>query len=165
MDGDLAAVRHHLASGKIEVAAAILDAYSNLKDPRLEEAKAQVLAARQAAVVADADKAFREGQYQFAADQIAPLLLDKHLGAQALWAKLEPALKRERAREDAAQRAWKRSQGVRIGMTEKEVLESSWGKPQRVNRTTTARGIKEQWVYGGTNYLYFENGLLVTVQN
>jgi hypothetical protein len=59
----------------------------------------------------------------------------------------------------------RKSQGVAIGMTEEEVLASSWGKPQSVNTTTTAGGYRAQWVYRGRNYLYFENGVLRTIQN
>jgi hypothetical protein len=56
--------------------------------------------------------------------------------------------------------------GVRIGMTEDQVLrQTNWGKPISVNRTTTASGTKEQWVYGEGNYLYFENGKLIAIQN
>jgi len=56
--------------------------------------------------------------------------------------------------------------GVQIGMTTKQVLEqTSWGKPNRTNRTTTAHGTSEQWVYGNSNYLYFRNGILSAIQN
>ena len=56
--------------------------------------------------------------------------------------------------------------GVSIGMTSRQVIEdSSWGKPQSVNRTTNQYGVREQWVYGGRNYLYFENGKLTSIQN
>lgn len=67
--------------------------------------------------------------------------------------------------DEATERKRKRSQGVVIGMTRDDVLASSWGKPQRVNTTINARGTREQWVYGGRNYLYFENGVLTTIQN
>lgn len=63
-------------------------------------------------------------------------------------------------REDVARR---RQEGVRIGMTEEHVLQSSWGRPQRVNRTTTRQGVREQWVYA-RGYLYFEDGSLVSIQ-
>jgi hypothetical protein len=59
----------------------------------------------------------------------------------------------------------KKSQGVSIGMTQEEVLASNWGKPSRVNKTTTARRSSEQWVYGSGSYLYFEEGLLVSIQH
>lgn len=63
------------------------------------------------------------------------------------------------------EREARRKEGVRIGMTAEDVLQSSWGKPSRVNRTTGANGESEQWVYPGQNYLYFERGRLVTIQN
>ena len=56
--------------------------------------------------------------------------------------------------------------GVRLGMTKKQVIEqTSWGKPNKVNTTTTKNGTREQWVYGGGNYLYFTNGVLTSIQN
>ncbi|WHY64669.1 hypothetical protein [Neobacillus sp. SuZ13] len=55
--------------------------------------------------------------------------------------------------------------GVSIGMTKDMVLKSSWGEPQKINKTTTSYGTKEQWVYGNGNYFYFENGILTTIQN
>lgn len=58
-----------------------------------------------------------------------------------------------------------RKQGVRIGMTEEEVLASSWGRPERKNNTTNKYGTRSQWVYGSGNYLYFENGVLTSIQN
>lgn len=58
-----------------------------------------------------------------------------------------------------------KKEGVRIGMTQDEVLNSTWGKPNKINKTTSKYGTSEQWVYGGNNYLYFENGILTTIQN
>ncbi|KXH82070.1 hypothetical protein [Sporosarcina sp. HYO08] len=51
-----------------------------------------------------------------------------------------------------------------IGMTDYEVRESTWGKPQKINKTTTRYGVSEQWVYPNYKYLYFEDGYLVTIQ-
>ncbi len=51
---------------------------------------------------------------------------------------------------------------VRLGMT-KEMCKLSWGNPKSINETITASGKKEQWVYSD-NYLYFENGVLTTIQ-
>lgn len=42
---------------------------------------------------------------------------------------------------------------------------AGWGKPQEVNRSTYSFGTKEQWVYGGRNYLYFTNNKLDSIQN
>jgi len=75
------------------------------------------------------------------------------------------ALEAQIAREDAvAEAAERRKHGVRIGMTADEVKQSSWGRPESVNRTITARGTHEQWVYGGS-YLYFDDGVLTAIQN
>lgn len=69
------------------------------------------------------------------------------------------------ARLEREEKARKKKEGVRVGMSKGDVLSSSWGKPQKVNATTTARGTREQWVYGGHNYLYFEGDTLTTIQN
>lgn len=66
---------------------------------------------------------------------------------------------------EKARLAKARKEGVSIGMSTTEVLESSWGKPKSVNRSTNAYGTREQWVYGGNNYLYFKNGVLTSIQN
>lgn len=55
-------------------------------------------------------------------------------------------------------------QPVSIGMTMEDVLTDGWGKPIDVNRTTTTNSVNEQWVYNGYKYLYFEDGILVTIQ-
>ncbi len=73
--------------------------------------------------------------------------------------------RKAKAKAAAASAAWKARGGVRAGMTAKQVLASNWGRPNSVNRTTGSYGVHEQWVYGDNNYLYFENGVLRTIQN
>jgi len=53
---------------------------------------------------------------------------------------------------------------VLIGMTQDQAR-LAWGNPEKINRTITKLGVHEQWVYGGGNYLYFENGILTAIQN
>lgn len=56
---------------------------------------------------------------------------------------------------------------VRLGMSEKQVL-LSLGRPHRINRTHTVRGVSEQWVYGryaDYQYVYLTDGILTAVQN
>ena len=65
----------------------------------------------------------------------------------------------------AAEKAAKKKAGVSIGMTEADVLASSWGKPEKINRSTNKYGTREQWVYGGGNYLYLEDGKVSAIQN
>lgn len=55
---------------------------------------------------------------------------------------------------------------VRPGMTADEVLDA-WGQPVRINKTTYASGVHEQWVYGMGNlweFIYLENGIVTAVQ-
>jgi hypothetical protein len=53
---------------------------------------------------------------------------------------------------------------VLTGMTE-EQARASWGETSKVNRTTTQYGVHEQWVYGLSSYLYFDDGILTSIQN
>jgi hypothetical protein len=60
--------------------------------------------------------------------------------------------------------ARRKSEGVSIGMSQEDVRQSSWGRPERVNRSVYSFGVREQWVYGNGNYLYFEDGRLTSIQ-
>ena len=57
---------------------------------------------------------------------------------------------------------------VAIGMTADEVV-SSWGRPDKVNKTITASGTSEQWVYEGrkhrNQYVYLDNGVVRSIQS
>lgn len=55
---------------------------------------------------------------------------------------------------------------VRIGWS-KQMCKESWGEPDDINRAIGSWGTHEQWVYGDIycDYLYFENGILTTIQN
>lgn len=87
----------------------------------------------------------------------------KSLYGQAL---IKSNAKREKAADAEAKRirAEKKRNGVSVGMSEQDALDSSWGKPRKINRTTNAYGISEQWVYDG-GYLYFKDGVLTSIQN
>lgn len=87
----------------------------------------------------------------------------KVLASQAEKKALEDARLQKIARAKAAA-AWKARGGVKIGMTKSQSLASQWGRPQSVNKTTTRNGTHEQWCYNG-GYLYFDNGILTTIQN
>ncbi|WP_156133020.1 hypothetical protein [Bacillus siamensis] len=55
---------------------------------------------------------------------------------------------------------------IQIGMSKSDVLLlDDWGKPMDVNKTTTAYGTNEQWIYSGNRYLYFDDGELTTIQD
>ena len=57
-----------------------------------------------------------------------------------------------------------KTQGISIGMTANEVENSQWGTPNKVNRTTTANSVSEQWVYGSGRYVYIDNGIVSAIQ-
>jgi hypothetical protein len=129
-------------------------------DARLAEQMAQ-FAAERTALIAKAKQLNSAGKYADAL-QLGSMWLfagDRELDAQTNLAREKVAAQTERV-----ERTRKRKEGVNIGMTAKEVLESSWGKPQSVNSTHTAAGTREQWVYSG-GYLYFDNGVLTAIQN
>jgi hypothetical protein len=52
---------------------------------------------------------------------------------------------------------------AKVGMTPGEVLKSCWGKPNRVNKTTTADHTTEQWVYG-SGYVHLSDGIVTAIQ-
>lgn len=51
-----------------------------------------------------------------------------------------------------------------IGM-EKSAFRVIKNRPDKINTTTTARGAREQWVYEGGGYFYFEKDKLASVQD
>ena len=56
-----------------------------------------------------------------------------------------------------------RQRKVKIGWN-KELCKEAWGEPRSVNKTTTAYGVHEQWVYSTSRYLYFDDGVLTAIQ-
>jgi len=65
----------------------------------------------------------------------------------------------------AAARERQHANGVKLGMTPRQVHASRWGSPNHVHQTRSSAGVHEQWVYPQEKYLYFRNGLLSTIQN
>lgn len=53
---------------------------------------------------------------------------------------------------------------IRIGFT-KAMVEEAWGTPNDINTLTTRYKTTEQWVYGIGSYVYFENGVVIAIQN
>lgn len=52
-----------------------------------------------------------------------------------------------------------------IGMTKSEVENSTWGEPEDINRTITTYGTREQWCYSNYRYIYFEDGIVTSIQD
>lgn len=102
----------------------------------------------------------------------------------AFWYTQDPQLRKQAVHERVARALadCQRRPSVAIGMTQQEVSASKWGQllVGRVNTTETVGHTREQWVYdagpecnedgtpgmgaGRRGYLYFDNGILVTIQ-
>lgn len=50
-----------------------------------------------------------------------------------------------------------------IGMTKTDIEQSTWGKPEKINKTTYSWGTTEQWCYSDYKYIYFENGIVTAI--
>lgn len=73
--------------------------------------------------------------------------------------KHEDTLKAENAASVAAAEAKVRAEAIAakqvlVGMTREEV-ERAWGKPDRVDRSSSGAGVREQWAYDSGFYVYF----------
>ena len=55
-----------------------------------------------------------------------------------------------------------------IGMSAAELENSTWGRPSKRNKTTTANGTTEQWIYdkpfNSKAYIYITNGYVTAIQ-
>lgn len=74
---------------------------------------------------------------------------------------------RPSAPETPSTQVWRRARDLKLGMSA-DAARRVWGQPERVNRSTTAAGVREQWVYGTVHkreYLYFYGGVLVSIQD
>jgi len=72
----------------------------------------------------------------------------------------------QRAKEARQRRLIKeaiKNKQVMIGMTKNDVI-ASWGRPDDINRSISASGTSEQWVYErgdyNSQYVYFDNGVV-----
>lgn len=103
---------------------------------------------------------------------VAPTLAPAEAKRQADEAKRqeEQFLKSKAGRIWAKHNDWSRetceviAQGkIGVGMTADQVR-AAWGKPERINSSLYASGTHEQWVYRGDQYVYFENGIMTSLQ-
>lgn len=67
-------------------------------------------------------------------------------------------LRRAAAIDDCAKRGQ-----PKIGMKPAEAIETCWGKPRRIIKSTTVAGVREDYIYSSGHYLRFEDGLLASI--
>lgn len=144
-----------------QAANAIRHCATELKDPALQTLVDNADFAHHAARAADTALSNTERR-NAAAAALVRRPDDKQVAA--IKAKLDTAVQAEAKAQQKALVKAKKSQGVTIGMSKQDVLDSAWGRPESVNTTHTARGTREQWVYGLGQYLYFQNDTLVGIQ-
>ena len=78
--------------------------------------------------------------------------------------KVNPKINEIYIKQSSSTNVPKQGYSPRIGMTASEVENSNWGRPNKINKTTTAYGTDEQWVYGNGQYIYLENGIVTAIQ-
>lgn len=61
------------------------------------------------------------------------------------------------------QAEWNSKKEPSVGMTTKQVENSTWGYPQKYSETKTANGVSEFWHYGSGRMIYFRNGVVVSL--
>ena len=117
------------------------------------------------------EAAAREAQQAKEKEQQAIEQMTRDLQRARENAERQARIARQTAQKEQAKREAERQRRAampspRIGMTMNQVVDqTNWGAPRDRNRTTTAKGTREQWVYSPRRYLYFENGVLVTIQD
>lgn len=115
-----------------------------------------------------AGQLLKENQFDAATDLLYACINTLSVDEKALYVKALTLANAERSRvadaEAKALKIQKKKEGVRLGMSQQDVLDSNWGRPERVNTTTTKYGVHQQWVYN-RSYLYFEDGVLTSIQN
>jgi hypothetical protein len=52
----------------------------------------------------------------------------------------------------------------RVGMSRKQLEATCWGKPERVDRRETARGLTERYVYSDTRSVLLHNGVVTSIR-
>lgn len=142
---------------------------------QLARAQAAAAEAQQAKCVAElpaaeklAAKHLKQGDPSAAEDALRDC--DKHLSAAQRQLQTQAAQARVKQWQDSIAKQEKnrlaaaKQQGVSIGMSTQQVMDSNWGRPRKVNTTTTANTVRQQWVYDG-GYLYFEDGVLRSIQD
>lgn len=99
----------------------------------------------------------------------ADLIMEEKLSIQSRekWLEKEESIKKyneNKEKEELEKEKESLKPNPSIGMTKEEIIESSWGKPNDINKTTTRYAVREQWVYSNSRYIYFEDGLVTTIQ-
>jgi hypothetical protein len=154
-----------LAAGDIAHAGEVAKAYETFPLPEFKDLAKQVKAVKRKQDLDKARAQLKNGDHLAAMKLAEPYGLFPDPEAQQIMTAARKAGEASKAKIAALDRARRRKEGVTIGMFKDDVLLSSWGRPESINVTRYAFGTHEQWVYPGSQYLYFEDDRLTTIQN
>lgn len=70
----------------------------------------------------------------------------------------------EKQKEIEEEKKRKAEQEPKVGMSKDDVLAGKWGEPSKKNITDTKYGTHEQWIYSGNRYIYFDDGVVTSIQ-
>ncbi|MBU3173594.1 hypothetical protein [Clostridium estertheticum] len=164
-------------SGKYKNALAVYEEALKIKtnsEAQININKALLLKKSQSALKKSADDFtvgmgyFNTDNYKIASEYFKAVIKEDSMNYKVAVGKIKQCIKLED--ESAIRQAQKSTEDAElqeptIGMTKDKVRKGAWGEPKKINRTTTADGTTEQWVYDG-KYLYFDvNGLLTDIQD
>lgn len=123
----------------------------------------------------------RDASKEYVSLEHPDLIFAREANAKAKKDKIDEEEKRKKEKDrlalnrDKEERSRKAQEALRsraalpspkLGMTQQQIVDqSNWGRPIDINRTITATGTREQWVYGNRRYLYFQNGVLTAIQD
>lgn len=125
----------------------------------------------------ESGEVLREADRRAAAERAARVAAERQAAREAELERIAQEVRRlDQARRDLAGQALLDAgthpvADVRLAMTgvvrvgfSPELVRVAWGNPESINRTITAAGTREQWVYGRGDYVYIENGAVTAIQ-
>lgn len=74
-------------------------------------------------------------------------------------------IKQQEANRIKQQAEWAARKEPSIGMTKKQVEQSTWGYPSRYSETQTVNGLHEFWHYSSGRMIYFKGGVVTSISN
>lgn len=95
---------------------------------------------------------------------------EKYISSEGVNAALGREQEKNRQHEEYIKEKTRReseylSKEPRVGMTKKELSNSNWGTPNKINKTTYEWGVTEQWVYSNNRYVYLKNDIVTSISD
>lgn len=140
---------------------------SESEDKNYEEAKSLIDEYRRKAeplYLQQAEEMYNSGNYYEASQFLQGVFEDFQYKVSMDFSKVQSKISKKIESAIASEKR-QNAKSPSIGMSEEQVKESTWGYPLYINRTTTAYGNSEQWVYSRYRYIYLDNGKVTAIQD